>query len=79
MNWYMIFQRITNLPKTTILNIVFDTNTSNFTASDNQGNAEVEVWKKYKVKQSPLKISYKPTGKGVHKVKVTFTNKRALR
>lgn len=57
----------------------FDTNTSNFTASDNQGNAEVEVWKKYKVKQSPLKISYKPTGKGVHKVKVTFTNKKGFK
>ena len=57
----------------------FDTNTSNFTASDNQGNAEVEVWKKYRVKQSPLKISYKPTGKGVHKVKVTFTNKKGFK
>lgn len=57
----------------------FDTNTSNFTASDNQGNDEVEVWKKYKVKQSPLKISYKPTGKGVHKVKVTFTNKKGFK
>lgn len=46
-----------------------------FIAEDNQGN-RVELNRKYLLEQSPLKIRYKATEKGLHKVKVRFTNSK---
>lgn len=46
-----------------------------FIAEDNQGN-RVELNKKYLLKQNPLKIRYKATEKGLHNVKVRFTNSK---
>lgn len=47
-----------------------------FEAKDNQGNENIELNKQYKIKTPSLKISYKGTERGEHKVKVVFKNKR---